>query len=363
MPTAAPSRSEFGAFARRVLFVVLAAALAWIGYLLHHVLLLGFGAVLVAVLLRALADPIRRRTRLDAAWSLGVTALALFILIGGIVFFVGASVGAQMSQLGEALPEAIGKADQEISRYQWGQWLLERVHEAPKAGVDGLAPLAGWLAHAGQASVTAVAEVIVVIVAGVYLAAQPALYVNGLLLLFPQHLRPTFGAAFEEMGLALRKWLLGTGAAMLAMGVLTTIGASLLHLPAPLALGLLSGLAEFVPVVGAAVSAIPALLLAATQGPSLVLWTLAFYVGVHQFEGHVLIPLIQRKVVAVPPAMTLFSILGFGVLFGPVGIIFATPLAVVLMVLVKHLHPEAAEKLAEAEPETKTHPVGARGKV
>jgi predicted PurR-regulated permease PerM len=118
-----------------------------------------------------------------------------------------------------------------------------------------------------------------------------------------------------------------------------------------------------VPVVGAAVSAIPALLLAATQGPQLVMWTLGFYVAVHQFEGHVLIPLIQRRVVAVPPALTLFSILGFGVLFGPLGIVFATPLAVVLMVVLKHLYPINAEGLPGDDPKTKTTPVGARGNV
>jgi predicted PurR-regulated permease PerM len=237
------------------------------------------------------------------------------------------------------------------------------VHETPKAGVDGLAPLATWLAHAGQAGATAVAEVVVVIIAGVYLAAQPGLYQGGLMNLFPQALRPRLTATMAETGLALRKWLLGTGAAMLAMGVLTTIGATLLGLPAPLALGLLSGLAEFVPIVGAAISAVPALLLAATQGPTLVLWTLGFYVAVHQFEGHVLIPLIQRRVVAVPPAMTLFSVLGFGVLFGPLGVVFATPLAVVLMVMVKNLYPVPPDPADEPDAEVATKPVGARGKM
>ena len=348
---------------RKVLVVALVAALAYILLRLHHVVLLAFGAALVAVLLRALADPVRRRTRFDAAWSLGVTVLVLFVLIGGIVFFVGASVGAQMTQLTEALPEALGKADQQISRYEWGAWLLNRVHETPKTGVDGLAPIATWLARAGQASATAVAEVVVVIIAGVYLAAQPGLYLGGLMNLFPRALRPRLTETLEETGLALRKWLLGTGVAMLAMGILTTIGASLLHLPAPLALGLLSGLAEFVPIVGAAVSAVPALLLAATQGPTLVLWTAGFYVAVHQFEGHVLIPLIQRRVVAVPPAMTLFSVLGFGVLFGPLGVVFATPLAVVLMVMVKYLYPVPPDPIDAPDPEVATKPVGARGKV
>jgi predicted PurR-regulated permease PerM len=183
-----------------------------------------------------------------------------------------------------------------------------------------------------------VAETIVVIVAGVYFAVQPRLYRDNLLKLAPLSVRPALTETFEDANIALRRWLLGTGAAMLVMGALTTIGAWLLGLPVPLALGILSGLAEFVPIVGAAVSAVPALLLAATRGPDTILWTLLFYVAAHQFEGHIVIPLIQRKVVSAPPALTLFSILGFSLLFGPLGVVFATPLAVVLLVAVRRLY-------------------------
>jgi predicted PurR-regulated permease PerM len=90
--------------------------------------------------------------------------------------------------------------------------------------------------------------------------------------------------------------------------------------------------------------------------------TLVFYVAVHQFEGHVLIPLIQRRVVAVPPALTLFSVVGFGVLFGVSGVIFATPLAVVVLVLIRRLYLREDETPV-AEPSEATRPVGARGKI
>jgi predicted PurR-regulated permease PerM len=209
----------------------------------------------------------------------------------------------------------------------------------------------------------AAGEIVVVLVAGVYFAAQPTLYRDGLLKLVPPGARERIAGAVAACNLALRKWLLGAGIAMLAMGVLTALGTALLGLPAPIALGLLSGVAEFVPIVGAAVSAIPGLLLAATQGPQLLVSTLVFYVAVHQFEGHVLIPLIQRRVVAVPPALTLFSVVGFGVLFGPLGVVFATPLAVVVLVLVQRLYLREDAAPAAADPSEATRPVGARGKL
>jgi predicted PurR-regulated permease PerM len=231
--------------------------------------------------------------------------------------------------------------------------------------MNGLGVLAGKIGHATGVGLEAVGEMLLVLVGGVYFAAQPKLYRDGVLKLAPAGARPQVAATLEACAVALRKWLLGTGVAMLAMGLLTTLGTALLGLPAPVALGLLSGLAEFVPIVGAAVSAIPGLLVAATQGPEMVLWTLIFYVAVHQLEGHLLIPLIQRRVVAVPPAATLFSVVGFGVLFGPSGVVFATPLAVVLMVLISRLYLDkggaAGDGGAAAGDETATKPVGARG--
>jgi predicted PurR-regulated permease PerM len=271
-------------------------------------------------------------------------------------------VTRQLVQLQSDLPAAWEAAQRQIGAYAGGGWLLARIHEMSGAPISGnIGPLAGRIGRVTSLGVQAAGEFVVVLVAGIYFAAQPTLYRDALLKLAPPGARERLAEAVEACGTALRKWLLGAGAAMLAMGVLTALGTALLGLPAPIALGLVSGVAEFVPIVGAAVSAIPGLLLAATLGPHMILWTLVFYIAVHQFEGHVLIPLIQRRVVAVPPALTLFAVVGFGVLFGPSGVVFATPLAVVVLVLVQRLY--LREDEPAAEPDEATRPVGARGKL
>jgi predicted PurR-regulated permease PerM len=255
----------------------------------------------------------------------------------------------QLDQLGVVLPAAWEIAQREIGAYAGGRWLLGRLHDATGAPIAGFGPLAGRIGHATGVGVQVIGELVVVLVAGVYFAAQPRLYRDGLLRLAPPSWRQRLTGAVDACAASLRKWLLGAGVAMLAMGLLTTFGTALLGLPAPVALGLLSGVAEFVPIVGAAVAAVPGLLLAATLGPMTVVWTLVFYIAVHQFEGQLLIPLIQRRVVAVPPALTLFSVVGFGVLFGVSGVVFATPLAVVVLVLIRRLY-LGEEDVAEAKP-------------
>ncbi|MDB5453334.1 MAG: hypothetical protein JWO33_1912, partial [Caulobacteraceae bacterium] len=254
-PVAAPD--GLGRYAVKVVvtLALVGAALALFRWV--HVLMLAFGAVLVAVLLRALAAPIGRHTRLGEAWSVGAAVLAILLLIGGMIAFAGQQISAQLFQLQEYLPRAWSTAERGVMSLPGGPWVVSHVQQASNLSMGGLGPLAHRIGQFAGGSVQAAAEVIVVAVAGIYFAAQPRLYSDGLLGLLPPAARDRVAAASQDIAQALRRWLMGTGLAMLAMGVLVAIGASLLGLPAPLALGLISGLAEFVPVVGAAVAAVP----------------------------------------------------------------------------------------------------------
>jgi predicted PurR-regulated permease PerM len=129
---------------------------------------------------------------------------------------------------------------------------------------------------------------------------------------------------------------------MVVVGLLTGIGLWLIGVPSALALGLLAGLLEFIPFAGPIIAAIPAVLLAMVVGPEVALWTVALYVGIQQIEGNVLQPLLQQYAVELPPVVLIFSLLGFGMLFGTLGIILAAPLTVVSYVLVKRLYVQEA---------------------
>ena len=121
---------------------------------------------------------------------------------------------------------------------------------------------------------------------------------------------------------------------MVLVFVLTGLGLWAIGVPAALALALLAGLAEFVPIVGPIVAAVPALLIALSAGWQTALWTLLLYLAIQQVEGNVIQPLVQHRVVSLPPAITVFAVVAFGLLFGSLGVLFATPLAVVVFVAV-----------------------------
>ncbi|MFY9835128.1 MAG: AI-2E family transporter [Xanthobacteraceae bacterium] len=181
---------------------------------------------------------------------------------------------------------------------------------------------------------------------GFYLAAQPELYRKGLGKLFPQPLRAEADGTIEDIGRGLRLWLIGELIQMVLIGGLTTIAVLLIGLPSPLALGAIAGLAEFVPYLGPIVAAVPAVLVATTKGGAFIFWTVIAYLLIHQLEGNLIAPLIQRRLVFIPPAVMLLAIVIILFVFGGVSVIFAGPLAVIIFIAIKKLY--VRDSLGEA---------------
>ena len=119
--------------------------------------------------------------------------------------------------------------------------------------------------------------------------------------------------------------------------------------PAPLALGLFTGLAQFVPIVGPIASAAPALIMGATGGAQMFFLTLALYIGVSQLEANLITPLVQKNLAALPVVLGIFAVVGLGGLFGPLGVLFATPLALVILTVVTMLYRQDVLKDPTAE--------------
>lgn len=330
-------------FTRRVLIVtaivvvvVLAAGLIWYA---GDVLLLVFAGILLAVLLRSVSNWLSAHTPLSSGWSLALVGLLLLALLIGGGGLLAASLGAQVVQLLQQLPGAAEQLMQQVQQTPWGQWLLTQT-PPPEQIAGGQANVAGTIAGFFSTSVGALANVVIVVFLGVYLAADPQLYVNGIVRLFPKRRRHRVRDVLHTVGYTLRWWLLGQLVTMAVVGTLTTLGLWLLGVPLAPALGLIAALCEFVPNIGPVVAAVPGILLALSQSPTLALAVAALYVAIQTFESYVLYPLVQQRAVALPPALTILAIVLLGVLAGGLGLILATPLTAVVLVLVKLLYVE-----------------------
>lgn len=311
--------------------VILAVVFA--AWSLRHLLLLAFGAMLVSVILRMLADPFHRRLGAREGFSLAI-AVALLLGLFGLAFWLfGAEVVRQTRNLDQMIPEAWRSLEERLDA--WG------LGDAVQRWVQGIGADGGAVTNFGRFAATvgnAVANALLVIVGGIYLAAQPRLYRTGMIKLVPERSRGLAAEAIDESAETLRLWLKGRLVSMVAVGILTAFGLWIIGVPSWLSLGLLSALLEFIPFIGPIISAIPAILLALAFSPEAAIWTALLYLIVQQIEGNVIEPLVQQRAVTIPPLLLLFAMVGAAFLFGIPGIVLGAPLTVVLYVLVKHLY-------------------------
>jgi predicted PurR-regulated permease PerM len=180
----------------------------------------------------------------------------------------------------------------------------------------------------------------VIVFIGAYLALDPGLYQRGALHLVRKHDRPRGQEVLSSMGRALRSWLFGQFVSMCLVGAMVTAGLLLIGVPLALPLGLLAFFLEFVPYLGPIAAFVPIVLVALAESPQLALYAVLLY-GVVQFvESYFILPLVQKRVVDLPPALLLFFQVLLGTLGGLLGVIVSAPLGVAVIVLVQMLYVE-----------------------
>ena len=326
-----PAR-EAARFARFALVLIGILGLAAILWRISGLIVLAFGGVLLAIALRAAARPIQERMGLSSGWAFATAILLILCALALLVWLIGSQLAAEVSQLRQQLPQSWSDMRSALEQSQLGSAALDAVQGA--ASGASAAQAAGLLAT----TFGALADAFLIAVLAIFLGANPSLYRRGFLCLVPRRHDDRVARAIDATGEGLRKWLLGQGLAMLLVGTLTGVGLWIIGVPMPLTLGLLAALLNFVPFLGPIAAAVPAVLVAFSAGTSAVLYTLALYFVVQQLEGNVFQPLIQKWAVSLPPALTILAVAMFGMLFGIVGVIFATPMMVALMILVRHLY-------------------------
>jgi predicted PurR-regulated permease PerM len=186
------------------------------------------------------------------------------------------------------------------------------------------------------------AGLILILMMSVYIGAEPDTYKNGLLHLFPKRKRERMDEVLSEMSTMLRKWLVTQLIAMLVIGVASTIALLILGVKAPFALGIIAGLLEFIPTVGPILSAVPAIAMGFLDSPEKALYVGLAYLGIQQLENHLLIPLLMKGGMDLPPVLTIVTQGLMALLFGFLGLLIAVPLLAAVMVPVKMLYVEDA---------------------
>ena len=333
--TPARNRLSLGPFVGHVAAALGVAGLFFLGWRLRQIVLLTFGAIVFAAIIRAIARPLIKRFPRREKFAVFGAVVVLFAALGGLFWLFGHQISAQMRGLGERLPEAITTDKTWLQQYAPGRWMLEQLQGSPTegGGFEGLK-------QAAVVTLDSMGHALLMLVAAIYFAVTPRLYVDGTVRLFPPARREKVRDALIASGDSLQSWLLGQLVSMCTIGCLTMIGLAIVGCPVPVALGLLAGLLTFVPVVGFILSFIPTVLIAFSESPEVALAACIVFLVVQQLEEQVVLPLAQKWATALPPALGLLALAAAGALFGVPGLIFGCPLTVVIMCLVKKLYIE-----------------------
>jgi predicted PurR-regulated permease PerM len=326
-----------GVFIRRSLILMGLIAAALVVWWLRHVELLVFASVLLAILLTAAAARLRKLLRAPPPWDLLLTLALTVIALAGLFTFFAVSFEGQLSDLLRRAPAALNGLQIELSTTPLGKPLVDSLR-------SGRPEFAGQMLGQARAYVTSfgqgLLELVLVLVGGVYFAAQPTRYRSGLLRLAPDGVQGELRRFLLGSHLFLKRWMIAQLVSMVFVGVMAGVGLAILGAPAFAALGVIAALAEFIPLLGPFLAAAPALLIAASKSWVLAAETAALYVGIHLVEANLLQPWLQRRFASIPPVVSIFALVVFGALFGVLGVILAAPLAIVTLVSVRVLYLE-----------------------
>lgn len=200
-----------------------------------------------------------------------------------------------------------------------------------------------------RSTLAAVGGLLLVIFLSIYFAADPELYRRGILALLPPRRRVLAARVMDRIAHVLRKWLVTQLIAMAVIGGISTIALLILRVKAAFALGLLAGLFEFIPTIGPILSAVPAVAMGFLDSPEKALLITVVYIGIQFLENHILIPLLMKGGMDLPPALTVITQALLALVFGFLGLMVAVPMLATVMVIVKMLYVDEPGE-APAEP-------------
>ena len=346
MSTVVAKRFRFAPILTATIITIL---LLWLLGAAAEVFILLFIGVLFSLYLGAVTDFFARRAQLPRQLAFTLALLLTTAALVGLLWILVPPVVQQTQQLLHVLPDYIAQWEAGLERQlqripglvdvgaPGEHRILNAVYEQVAGYFQNVLPKVASAVHAGI-------NVFAVIVMGIYLTLYPGLYREWLIALFPPVHRDLVRDVLSDLSVTLRSWIVGQLLAMLILGVLTWIGLIALQVPYALTFGIFTGAVAIVPFFGTLVSTIlPALFVLGGDGylgvgPLAHAWLVILLgVVIHVVEGNLVAPLIMAKKVELPPVLTIMSVLIFGKLLGPVGLIVAVPALASIMVVIRRI--------------------------
>jgi len=339
MNTQKNNRNLVFPFYRALGITVLTIILLLVTWYAIDVWLLTFAGMLFAIFLRTLNNLIKSKIHLSDSWSmtlvLGILAITLISVIG----LLTPLISEQIDKLSIEIPNAWIKLQQSLSSFLNIKSISSIYHDSDLYQFfPQRKNILNQTANLFSTTFGFLGSIVVFLFIGIFLAYDPHTYQQGFLKLIPSNKRKNTKALFENLTLTLRWWLIGKLISMIIVGILTSFGLWMLDIPLALTLGLLAAILTFIPNIGPIFSAIPAILMALIQSSAIAFYVIILYIIIQTIESYLITPIIQKKMISLPPVLIIITQLLMALFTGILGLALATPLLAVLSVLIKMLY-------------------------
>ncbi|MGF1453557.1 MAG: AI-2E family transporter [Opitutales bacterium] len=341
MSEPAKPRLSTEALVTATLFLMAAVIILWFGYNAMRAFLLLFAGTVLATLICGLTSALGKFSPLPRRANF---TLVVVLLIGGFVgaaYFFGPVVVDEIRKVVGQIPAALD----ELQQSRFGPLIFQEAPESAENSEDApigsglaigerivdqvMAQAAGW----AMAALNVVTALVLITFVALFLSSSPEYYRRGIISIFPMYKREAAYSVVDATGRALKSWLVGQAFAMTLIAILTSIALFIIDLPYALTLGILAGVFQFIPYFGPTLFLVPGLAVGLAEGPDKALAVFVVYSIIQLVEGNVITPLVLKKEAYLPPVISLLATVAAGLVFGIVGVILASPLAVVLLAI------------------------------
>jgi predicted PurR-regulated permease PerM len=326
--------------------------------------------ITLAILLSLVLSPLirlLRRLRLGRVFSVVVAV----VIALGVMLSVGGVIGSQIAELAQDLPRYQSTITRKVEAVQdltVGRLnaVLDRAGRdfrrepaprnpqpaAPSAGpaAQAAAPLPVEV-HQPQPSpmemvttylspvLSPLAHLGIVLIVTIFVLLQREDLRDRMIRLFGSNDLHRTTVAMDDAAYRLSRFFLMQLMINAIFGIIIGVGLMIIGLPSPILWGILAGLLRFVPYVGALLGAVLPVGLAAAVDPgwSLVFWTAGLFLAIEPVIGHIIEPLAYGHSTGMSPVSVVLAAIFWSWIWGPIGLILATPLTLCLVVMGRHI--------------------------
>ncbi len=302
---------------------------------LFSLLLLTLAGALFAIYFHGCASFFKKYLPISAGWSLALSIVINIILLVVFFWFVGARLQQQVSELTDTLPQTINNAKAYLQKSTIGSKALDYLNSSGNSQKT-----MSIAKHFFSSSFGILSDIYIILLLGMFFIASPFTYKKGIVHLLPPKAKDKGAELLDEIHNVLKNWTKGQLFGFVFIAVLTALGLWAIGMPLILTLALIAGLLNFIPNFGPIIALIPAGLIGLTQGATTAILVLCLYTLIQVVQSAVTQPLIQKKMVSVPPALIIFGQVAMGLLGGFWGVLLATPVITIIMTVVNKLYVE-----------------------